>query len=153
MKYYRLYEKIVGRSPLSYGLGSGRWNQRKTPIIYCSNSRSLCMMEHYSIKGFVVSKSSWELAELDIDYDIPMIEVHDLQTDWDKRPHSNETQKFGTLWAEAKDYLCLKIPSSRIPLSAYPEEHNLLINPLHPDFLKSISILKKEDILFNLNTP
>lgn len=151
MKYFRLYEKMADRKPLGYGDGGGRWNEKKTPMIYCSNSRALTLVEHFSISGYKVSTTIFELAVLEIDYDIPSIEVNDLPTNWNIRFHTRETKEFGTKWSEAKEFLCIKVPSARMPISSYPEEHNLLINPLHPDFLKKIKVISFEDIKFNLN--
>jgi RES domain-containing protein len=151
MEYFRLYEKQAGRTPLGYGVGSGRWNEKKTPMIYASSSVALTMVEHFSISGYKVSNTKFELATLEIDYDIPYIEEKDLPTNWNLRFHKRDTQEFGTTWAGAKEFLCLKVPSARIPISIYPEEHNLLINPLHSDFGTSVKVVLIEEILFNLN--
>lgn len=151
MSYFRLYEKRDGRTPLGYGEAGGRWNEKKTPMIYCSNSRALTMVEHFSISGYKVSSTIFELTELKIDYDIPSIEVNDLPKNWNLRFHKRDTKEFGTTWSLAKEFLCIKVPSARMPLSAYPEEHNLLLNPLHPDFGKYVKSISIEEIQFNLN--
>lgn len=151
MGYFRLYEKMEGRTPLGYGEGGGRWNNRNIPIIYCSNSRALTMVEHFSISGYKVSHTIFELVELEIDYDIPSVEPKDLPNNWNLRFHGGGTKEFGTRWCESKEFLCLKVPSARMPLSAYPEEHNLLINPFHPDFGKYVKARAIEEVQFNLN--
>lgn len=45
----------------------------------------------------------------------------------------------------------LMVPSCRIPTCAYPIEHNLLINPLHPDFLRDVKFVSQEDVNFEVN--
>lgn len=151
MGYFRLYEKMVDRTPLGHGDTGARWNEKNTPMIYCSNSIALTMVEHFSISGYKVSETVFELAELEIKYDIPSIEPSDLPSEWNLRFHNRDTKEFGTTWCRNKEFLCLKVPSARIPLSAYPKEHNLLINPLHPDFVKCIKTMSTEDVVFKLN--
>lgn len=151
MRYYRLFENLSTRSPLGFGPVAGRWNHAGTPLIYTSNIISLPFMELYSIKGPVVAKSTWILASLEIKEEIPMLELDSLPADWNERPPSNSTKDFGTIWANSKEFLCLKVPSARIPLMAYPEEHNLLINPFHPDFYKSVKVISQEEVRFEIN--
>lgn len=109
-------------------------------------------MELYSIKGPVVAKSTWKLATLEIPDDIPMLEISNLSSDWNERPPSSTTKDFGTLWANTKKFLCLKVPSARIPLMAYPKEYNLLINPLHSDFYNSIRVISEEEVGFEIDS-
>jgi len=52
-----------------------------------------------------------------------------LPKDWDSLPPSESTQKIGQKWIEQVKHAILKIPSTVIR-----EEHNFLINPVHPDF-------------------
>ncbi len=151
MTYYRLCEKIKGRSPLGYGTGPGRWNSRGTPLIYCCNTQSLNFLELLSIKGPIVSTASWQLVYISVSEEIPYLDVGELPKDWRNRPYPITTQYMGTMWATEKSSVCLQIPSCRIPLEAYPEEHNLLINPLHPDFFKTIQAIEIRDVSFEVN--
>ncbi|MDT7829077.1 RES family NAD+ phosphorylase [Pricia sp. S334] len=77
------------------------------------------------------------------------LSIKELQKEWNSRPWPKSTQKIGTSWARAMRSVALRIPSARLNLSVYPEEHNLLINPLRPDFLTAVSIASTET--FNLN--
>ncbi len=151
LRAYRLIENIPGRSALGYGLGGGRWNQFGTPIIYCSNVSALNFLELLSIKGAVVSQSSWSLITLEIKDDISYLEPGELPTEWRNRPYPISTQQIGTMWAKERVTPVLKVPSCRIPLSKFTEEYNLLINPLHPEFLTSIAFLKQEEVSFEVN--
>ncbi|HET8809446.1 MAG TPA: RES family NAD+ phosphorylase [Flavobacteriaceae bacterium] len=151
MRYYSIYENLPTRSPLGFGPGAGRWNHAGIPIIYASNIATLPFMELYSIKGPVVAKSKWILAILEIPDEIPVLEIDSLPADWNKRPPANSTKDFGTHWANSKNFLCIKVPSARIPLLAFPAEHNLLINPLHPSFYDIIKVVSEENVCFEID--
>ena len=151
MKYFRLIEKVHEKTPLGYGKAGGRWNLKGTPLIYASNYSAINFMELLSIKGPVVAATKWILIVLEIKGDIPHLEAQDLPPDWSTRPYPKSTQEFGTQWAQSRVTPFLKVPSCRIPLSSYPQEHNLLINPIHPDCNKLIDIVSMEEVSFRLN--
>ncbi|MEX2594987.1 MAG: RES family NAD+ phosphorylase [Anditalea sp.] len=151
MEFFRLIEDVLGRIPLGYGLGGGRWNSVGTPMVYSCNCCALNFLELLSIKGSVVSSSSWNLVTLEISGEIPYLDVNDLPSNWKKRPYPYSTQEFGTQWAKGLVSPVLKVPSCRIPFSRYPQEHNLLINPLHPDFSKAVKLVAVESVSFEVN--
>jgi RES domain-containing protein len=151
LEYYRLIENLPGRSPLGFGLGAGRWNEYGTPLIYACNQISLNFLELLSIKGSIVSKASWYLVTLEISGEIPFLNPLDFPADWRRRPHPVSTQKIGNFWAKQMGSTALKIPSCRIPESTYPNEHNLLINPLHPDFIQNVKFISQEEVNFEIN--
>lgn len=151
MKYFRLIEKLPGRFPLGYGPGSGRWNPYGVPIIYACSHSALNFLELLSIKGPVVSLACWSLVQFELEAEIPYLSVEDLPEDWAKRPHPKSTQEIGAYWAGSKETLALKIPSCRIPLINYPEEHNLLLNPLHPEFPQKVKLIEETEVSFAIN--
>ena len=152
MRYFRLYEALPDRNGLSYGLGVGRWNEFGTPMIYACSASSLNFLELLSIKGPVVTQSRWKLAVLEITAPIAELDSDFLPRDWKNRPYPRSTQEFGTAWAKGMISPTLKIPSCRIPLQSFPNEHNLLINPLHRDFLKSVKLVQEWDVSFEVNS-
>ncbi|WP_339875197.1 RES family NAD+ phosphorylase [uncultured Algoriphagus sp.] len=152
MRYFRLIENLVGRSSLGFGIGAGRWNQYGTPIIYGCSASSLNFLELLSIKGPVVTKSKWKLVILEIQTPIPELDASLLPSDWKNIPHPKSTQEFGTAWARGMISPSLKIPSCGIPLKSYPSEHNLLINPLHPDFQNLVKVVEEWDVSFEVNS-
>ncbi len=152
MVYYRIYESIEGRTSLGYGLSGGRWNHKGTPLIYAACSVALAMMELLCIKGPTISKSKWILASLEVPDKLPALDETNLPDGWNSRPSIGSTKNFGTSWALGQSSVALRIPSARIPLSSYPAEHNLLINPLHPDFESKISIVTEEQIYFGVDS-
>jgi RES domain-containing protein len=151
MRYFRLIEAVKGRSGLGYGLAPGRWNQAGTPLIYACNASSLNFLELLSIKGPVVTQSAWKLIVLEVSELIPSLDASQLPHDWKNRPHPSSTQEFGSAWAKALISPALKVPSCRIPLQNYPTEHNLLLNPLHPEFQKNVQIVEELDVSFEVN--
>ncbi|MGK7395468.1 MAG: RES family NAD+ phosphorylase [Candidatus Cyclobacteriaceae bacterium M3_2C_046] len=149
--YYRLIEKLPNRTPLGFGYGAARWNLPGTPLIYACKPGALNYLEMLSIKGASVTTSTWELVTLEVTGEIPRVAPDSLPSNWKRRPYPTSTQEIGTQWAQEKLSLCLKVPSCRISLSLYPQEHNLLINPLHPDFSALIKPVKSESISFEIN--
>ncbi len=151
IEYYRIVRRDHVRSPLGFGHAAGRWNQRNTPVIYACSSVALSMTEYLSIKGTQVLTSQWSLITYAIETDIPSLDKSSLPDEWDTRPHPLTTQHFGTEWLESKASVCLQVPSARLLLSAYPREHNLLINPVHSELTTTVSVKSTEDLYFHLN--
>jgi RES domain-containing protein len=151
LKYFRLIEKITGRFPLGYGPGSGRWNPYGVPIIYACSHSALNFLELLSIKGPVVSMAAWSLIEFELEEEAPFLGAEDLPKDWSQRPHPKSTQAVGAYWAKQQESIALKVPSCRLSLVNYPDEHNLLINPLHPDFAKKVTFIKETEVSFAIN--
>lgn len=88
---------------------------------------------------------------LEIQPPIPELDATLLPADWRNRPHPRSTQEFGTAWAKRMISPLLRIPSCRIPLSSYPSEHNVLINPLHADFHSAVKVVEEWDVSFEVN--
>lgn len=151
MRYFRLIEDLPDRTPLGYGMAGGRWNAFGTPLIYACNCSALNFLELLCIKGPVVTASSWLLVQMDVLGDIPSLSVDDLPDGWRVRPYPQATQEFGSQWAKHRVSPVLKVPSSRMPLSRFPLEHNLLINPLHGDFSKMVQLKAVEKVTFGWN--
>jgi RES domain-containing protein len=149
--YFRIIQRRLAANPLGYGLGGARWNPRGVPLIYAGSSVSIITTEFLSIKGSAVVTAEWSLVTLAITGQVPEVDVKSLPKDWDSRPYPLSTQEFGRQWTRLKSSVCLKVPSARIPLKAYPTEHNLLIDPLHPAFPKEISVASIDHMFFNLN--
>ena len=151
MIYFRLIEQLPGRTPLGYGMAGGRWNSLGTPMIYGCSCSALNFLELLSIKGSIVTASSWLLVMLEIIGEVPALSADGLPENWRIRPYPYATQQFGTQWAKDKLSPVLKVPSCRIPISRFPEEHNLLINPLHEEFQKMVKLVKLENVSFEVN--
>lgn len=54
-----------------------------------------------------------------------------LPAGWDELPTSASAQALGRTWLERGEALAMRVPSVILP-----EEHNVIVNPLHPDYAK-----------------
>ncbi len=126
------YAKLNTYDPLD-GMGAafspGRWNLEGTALLYTSSTASLAVLEvlmHVSPRDF----GTRELIEIQIpeesieDATSMVIATAFGQTDL-------STQAYGSSWAKEKRSLCLAVPSAPMPV-----EHNILLNPLHPQMRK-----------------
>ncbi len=113
----------------------GRWNSRGIPILYTSGHISLALLEMLVNTQFKDYAIPLDLLSIQFPDSIELAEVSSkkLKKDWIK--DFEYTRFIGDEFLKDKQRLVLKIPSAVIP-----EEHNFLINPLHPDF-KKVKIL------------
>ncbi len=149
--YFRIIQKKHAATPMGYGSGGARWNSRGVPMIYAGSSVAIITSEFLSIKGGTVVEQAWSLITYSVLSDPPVLDAALLPDDWDSRPYPLSTQEFGKIWARTNTSVCLKVPSARILLKAYPQEHNLLINPLHPNLPNEVTVVSVDDLFFNLN--
>lgn len=127
---------LSGKSAENTG---GRWNRKGTPMVYTSVSRSLACLEtvvHFSsgdalplnryLVRITIPIALWE-SRFELD---PVDRVG-----WDAEPAGKVSIDWGTAWIRGKTTLLAKVPSVIVP-----EEHNILINPEHPDAAKLAAI-------------
>ena len=116
----------------------GRWNSPGTRVVYASGSLALAALERlvhtFSVRGleglWVHAFHFEEAAALRLSDEQP-------PEDWNRKPVPPDwhvpppklTQQIGDDWAARQASLLLRVPSA-----ALPQEHNYLINPLHPSF-------------------
>lgn len=132
------------------GLGAwlegARWNHKGIYMVYAAESISLAALE-------MVVHLPEEALLYNLYVRIPIVfeskqmmtlKPSQLPPDWNFSPPPESTQKIGSDWAKAQKSLVLKVPSSVIP-----DEHNYLINPLHPA-VTSLKIGKAENFNFDI---
>ena len=144
MRYYRIMSEDHYKTPLGCSYNAGRWNPKGTGMLYASSTPSGSLLEYMCIKGGTVALSSWFMIVFEI-VDTAMIGVLEpeyLPAQWNALPHGRATQNFGNEWLQQKEFPFLRVPSARLNIAFYPEEHNLLINP---DFPSLPSLLKVTD--------
>ncbi|MGL4612123.1 MAG: RES family NAD+ phosphorylase [Trueperaceae bacterium] len=144
MLVYRLFDHTApyAHSPHFNPLdGSGglysamRWNERGTPMLYCSASPALAILEllanvdaaNFAEKTLLTIRLPNKVTKKTI------TEKHLLQL-WRDAKDGNmykATQIFGTHWSKTATEFMLEVPSVVCPF-----EKNYLINPQHPDFGK-----------------
>jgi len=61
-------------------------------------------------------------------------------------------QVFGKAWLEEREFSFLKVPSTRVIISFYPLEHNLLINPDFPSISNHVKVVDTISFDYLLNS-
>ena len=126
-------------------LYGGRWNSLGTPVVYCSATASLAVLEVFAnvqhtelAEDFVLISCSF------MDSLVETLDLHHLPRDWRRTPAPAELQELGDKWAEEARSAVLKVPSAIIE-----HEYNYLLNPRHAQF-RGIKRGRPERFTFDL---
>lgn len=130
-------EGITYRADDMTGAGAakdgGRWNSTGHSMVYSSESISLACLE-----TLVHINSTLPLNRYLVAIDIPQAIWESRETlipgslvGWDAEPAGLTSSEYGDKWLDSKRTLIIQVPSVIVP-----EEHNVLINPLHVDASK-----------------
>lgn len=128
--------------------GSGypaRWNSKGTYTIYTASTRALACLEnlvHRSGEGLNGNFKITVIGAPDI-ASIKEIQPADLPENWFKTSRAPACRAIGDQWIESGSSLLLRVPSAIIR-----DEHNILINPMHPDF-KDVTVQEIVDFTFD----
>jgi len=121
-------------------LVAGRWNSKGQAVVYAASSLSLAALEkfvHLGMDGAGIRFVSYEILIPDgigsVSWKAP-----DMPADWRAQPAPASTQRMGDGWIGGRSSSVLVLPSV-----VTPSEHNILLNPAHPEFAK-IRILGPE---------
>lgn len=108
---------------------SGRWHSRGRLIVYTADSRAMAILEALAHTDAEDVPDDLVLLTIEVPDDLPRETVgpSDLPTDW-REPLHPACIAAGDSWLAAARTALLRVPS----VMAH-EEHNLLINPAHPD--------------------
>ena len=125
-------DALSGAGARKYG---GRWNSPGRPLVYLGGSRALAALEMLVHLTSPLSRAkSFKIIEVTIPTDlISHYPVEILPENWRDSPATHLTQEIGDDWMNST-HLALSVPSLIIP-----EETNILINPLNPNFTKIVS--------------
>jgi RES domain-containing protein len=145
MRAFRIADR---RFPIFDGAGAqlvgGRWNSPGRSVIYAAETFSGALLEtlvHANLNRLPRTQASIEIAIPD-DVAIERIGINDVP-DW-----QNENQAaarcFGDQWLSGRRTAVLMVPS----IVTRGLEHNILINPVHPDFAR-ISCSESQDVLWD----
>ena len=132
-------EQLSGKGAALFG---GRWNSVGRPVIYTSEYRSLAVLE-YRVNNPLAVKDLMMLTIEVPDNSIKTISKTELPENWNAFDPESPVAKLGDLWLHQAESLMLKVPS--VPV---PEEHNFLINPLHPS-MKEVKIIDSSAYLLD----
>jgi RES domain-containing protein len=124
-------------------LNGGRWNAVGVPVVYSSESISLCLLEVLANANTLEKLQLLQLAEIEIPENLPFDEIHlgELKKEWWR--DVEYSQWLGSEILKEKKALIIKCPSAIVE-----RENNYLINPLHPSF-KKINIKTVNDFRFD----
>lgn len=137
MKAYRLCEErhadpgvaFSGKGAAAFG---GRWNPVGYPVVYASESLALAALEvlvHASIRQLQRVRFAYFEIAIPERAGIGEVSAEELPADWRAAPAPLPLQWLGARWLDAGRGIALRVPSVVVPI-----EHNLLLNPAHPDF-------------------
>lgn len=146
MEIYRI-SRAVYASKLTASGNSNRWNKRDQFVLYASSSRSLATLEMIVHRSSVVPGDTYKVMVISIpdnDQLIRQVFTHELPENWRSMFAFPVLQQIGSNWYKNKDSLVLKVPSVVIPL-----EYNYILNLEHPDFKKSVKLVRKEDFFWD----
>jgi len=126
-------------------LFGGRWNSPGASVIYCSEHRSLAVLEFLVHFKFSLDPPEVNIMSISFPDDLSIYEkrISELPPNWNSYTFNTNLQKIGDEWMKKGTALLLKVPSVIIP-----QEHNYLINPLHNDFSK-VRIRGKEKLIID----
>jgi len=113
----------------------GRWNPVGLPMIYCSATLSLAYLEtlvHLNL-GAPLPRNRYRTQISIPDGIWQKRRIARLTpgwpADWDAEPAGKGSVDYGGAWLKAITEAVLVVPSVTIP-----QEENILLSPLHPDF-------------------
>lgn len=135
-------DALSGEGARKFG---GRWNSPGRPVVYLGGSRALCALEMLAHLTTPLSRRKrYRLIRVRI----PAGMVSDypaeiLPEGWRSYPPGPVTMEIGDDWLQAGTQLALRVPSVVIP-----EEHNILLNPLHHGFSR-IATSEASDFSFD----
>lgn len=140
------------REPFAYslsGIGAAikgaRWNSAGIEMIYTSANRSLAMAEVAVHLTLATLPKDFMMVTIEIPRNIKIkkLNAKKLPPLWNVFPHGVRTQKIGDAFVYENKYALMQVPSA-----VTQGDHNLLINPKHPEFSK-IHIKKVEKFPFD----
>jgi RES domain-containing protein len=122
------YPNNDGEGAKRYG---GRWNNVGTPMLYCAETVSLCALEVLAHSAALPQNMISIAAEIPDDLILTILLPDKIPPDWNSNVPSSSTKNIGTTWARSGVSVAFIVPSVIVP-----DERNVLINPLHPDFAR-----------------
>ncbi len=123
----------------------GRWNSAGLSLLYTASTRALAVLEIlvHTTHNFI--PDDFEIVTIEIPDTICKEEITQ-QNIFSEIKEFGITAKFnaiGDKWIKSNASLLLIVPSVVVP-----EEKNILVNPLHPDF-KKVKIAEKKKFNFD----
>ena len=139
VKKKRVNQVFDGEGARLYG---GRWNSKGKSCIYLASTASLALLEVMVHLDDYELLSSYILFQIELpDSSLLKFDLSSLPKDWKDDPVPFSTAQIGDDWITEQSSLGLYLPSAIMPI-----ESNILLNPNHPDFEKSLGSV--EEVIF-----
>lgn len=125
-------------------ISANRWNDPGLPVIYASDSASLAALEtlaNLSHPGQFAERTLLHIQVTGGTEQVSLQQVLRLREDAPAADPERLTREFGSRWLSQKRSLVLLVPSFVMPY-----DHNILINPLHPQAGTGLRLLSQERI-------
>jgi RES domain-containing protein len=137
MRLYRISKAAHAKSGDEAMSGEGglhasaRWHNKGRRIVYTATSTPLATLEIAVNLRKSTLIPAYKVIEVDVpDDQVLKLTPTDLPPGWDETTAEPlVSRSVGDLWLKSKITLGLMVPSVVVP-----EQYNVLINPLHPDF-------------------
>jgi RES domain-containing protein len=113
------------------GIAGGGWNHKGTPLVYCSATASLCLLEVLAHSAALPADMMVIEARIPNSVSIRTVEQSELPANWNRAVAPTKTRDLGTSWAKGGATAVLSVPSVVVP-----NDSNYLLNPTHPDFAR-----------------
>lgn len=135
MIVYRITNVKFKDTTLS-GIGAelvgGRWNEKGTKAVYCSENISLALLEYYVHSENIANLPNKILvAKIEFPDKYKIEELATLPENWNHYPYTSETTAVFTKLAKDHHFFALRVPSTIVGL-----ESNIILNPLYKNFHK-----------------
>ena len=146
MEVFRISKEVYSRTLSSSG-SANRWNTKSQQVIYAGSSRSLSSLELVVHRGSIQPSALYKMMVISIadeDYLIKQIQSKDLPANWRSLGGYAALQQMGSSWYSRQESLVLKVPSAIIVY-----EYNYVINTEHPEFSRSVQLVRTEDYFWD----
>ena len=140
MLVYRIVHQKYAQTLFASGL-EGRWNSEGKKVLYTAESVALAYLETMNYrKGFGFNNDfKIMVIQLPSAGDLLRIEADELPANWRDFRNYEDCQKKGDQWFDALKDLAMRVPSAVVP-----ENFNVVINTLHPEY-KKVKIIEVLD--------
>lgn len=137
MEVYRVTRlKYSGSNPFdgegSYLFG-GRWSSAGVRLAYTATSRALAILEYRAHLDSLSIPDDLVIATLRFPAKLKIATAPKLPSSWRDEPAPPELRAIGDAFIRS-----MKHPFMFIPSVLVPRESNMLVNPMHPDFLACV---------------
>lgn len=137
----KFIEDLSGTGAKQYG---GRWNDKGISMVYFAMSRAMAVMEVLVHLRPVALDQDFALAIFEIpDDDMLTIKAKDLPENWKEETEIEALKKIGNQFIKDNRQLVMKVPSAILE-----EEHNIILNPNHPQAVK-VKLIEKRVFRFD----